>query len=152
VKRDEEKLTPPAAGAGTGDTIAGIASYLKAPTASSPPRSPTTRIYLSDPPGSGLYNLVTHGVLHSSLSNEGSRRRMQSDTLIEGIGLTRLTANFKEALPYMDGAVRVSDEGARRMARWLVERDGGCERELRLLRFFVIVGRGDWGGFGRMLR
>lgn len=49
---------------------------------------------------------------------------MQSDTLIEGIGLTRLTANFAQALPYMDGAVRVSDEAARRMARWLVERDG----------------------------
>ena len=38
-------------GAGTGGTIAGVGSYLKQ-------RRPAVRVFLIDPPGSGLYNKV----------------------------------------------------------------------------------------------
>lgn len=38
-------------GAGTGGTLAGVSLYLKQ-------RRPCVRVYLIDPPGSGLYNKV----------------------------------------------------------------------------------------------
>ena len=45
-------------------------------------------------------------------------------TLVEGIGINRVTANFEAGRELVDDAVRVSDEQACRMARWLVEHDG----------------------------
>lgn len=44
--------------------------------------------------------------------------------LVEGIGLNRATANLEAGRDLIDDAVRVSDDQACRMARWLVERDG----------------------------
>ena len=38
-------------GSGTGGTLAGVSSLLKQ-------RSPTTKVFLVDPPGSSLYNKV----------------------------------------------------------------------------------------------
>ncbi|KAJ2718648.1 Cysteine synthase 2 [Coemansia sp. Benny D115] len=108
-------------GSGTGGTIAGVTLYLK-------PRVPGLRCYLADPQGSGLANRVNQGVLFSHTEREGTRRRQQVDTLVEGVGLNRLTANFKRLLHgtqcLLDGAVSVSDADAVRMARWLMARDG----------------------------
>lgn len=107
------------AGAGTGGTISGVALFLK-------PRLPSCRIILADPQGSGLYNKVQHGVMFSGTEKEGTRRRHQVDSVVEGIGCNRVTANFEIAYGkgLIDGAVRVSDAQARRMARWLVAKDG----------------------------
>ncbi len=44
------------------------------------------------------------------------------DTIIEGVGLDRLTANFSEAL--IDDAVRCSDEEAVAMSRQLLKNEG----------------------------
>ena len=46
------------------------------------------------------------------LLRKGTRRRHQVDTLVEGIGLNRLTWNFKQAEPYIDEAIRVTDDQA----------------------------------------
>lgn len=105
------------AGAGTGGTISGVARYLKQ-------QSPSIRVVLADPQGSGLYNKVRHGVMFHGWEREGTRRRQQVDTVVEGIGLTRSTKNFEAGAALIDDAVKVSDEQARRMARWLCERDG----------------------------
>jgi len=105
------------AGAGTGGTISGCAIYLKS-------QLPDIRITLADPQGSGLYNKVKHGVMFHGLEREGTRRRAQVDTIVEGIGLTRSTKNFEVGSEMIDGAVKVSDGQARRMARWLCEKDG----------------------------
>jgi cysteine synthase len=59
-----------------------------------------------------------------SLEREGTRRRDQVDTIVEGIGLTRSTENFEKGRVLIDDAVKVSDVQAMNMARWLVERDG----------------------------
>ncbi|KAK1757387.1 cysteine synthase [Echria macrotheca] len=107
------------AGAGTGGTISGVAKYLKEEA-----KLKNVRIVLADPQGSGLYNKVRHGVMYSSTEREGTRRRAQVDTIVEGIGINRLTANFEAGRELVDDAVRVSDEQACRMARWLVEHDG----------------------------
>lgn len=105
------------AGAGTGGTISGCAMYLKS-------QVPDIRVVLADPAGSGLYNKVKHGVMFHGLEREGTRRRAQVDTVVEGIGLSRSTRNFEVGSDAIDDAVKVSDAQAKRMARWLCERDG----------------------------
>lgn len=109
------------AGAGTGGTIAGVARYLKEESGLGPDG---VRVVLADPQGSGLYNRVRHGVMYSSTEREGTRRRQQVDTIVEGIGINRITENFEAGRDLVDDAVRVSDAQACRMARWLVEHDG----------------------------
>ncbi|KAJ2345264.1 Cysteine synthase 2 [Coemansia erecta] len=111
-------------GSGTGGTIAGVTHYLKARVAG-------LRSFLADPQGSGLANKVNHGVMFAAAEREGTRRRQQVDTLVEGVGLNRLTRNFASLLRpprsggcMLDGAVSVSDRDAVRMSRWLVARDG----------------------------
>ena len=105
------------AGAGTGGTISGVALFLKS-------KLPKIKVVLADPQGSGLYNKIKHGVMFHTLEREGTRRRHQVDTIIEGIGLTRSTANFEKGRPLIDDAEKVTDEEAKAMARWLVEKDG----------------------------
>lgn len=111
------KLDAFIAGAGTGGTISGVAMYLK-------PRIEGMKVVLADPQGSGLYNKIKHGVMFSPTEREGTRRRHQVDSIVEGIGINRLTANFEAGRELIDDAVRVSDEQAMSMARWLVEKDG----------------------------
>ena len=102
--------------AGTGGTLAGVASYLKA-------RDPRIRCFLADPPGSGLFNKVTRGVLFASEEAEGTRLRNPRDTITEGVGINRETANFARCPP-LDGAFRVSDQQAVAMSRHLAASDG----------------------------
>ena len=105
------------AGAGTGGTISGVGMFLK-------DKLPAVRIVIADPQGSGLYNWMKYGVLFDTLEKEGTRRREQVDTIVEGIGMNRLTENFQAGRDAVNDAVRVRDEQALEMARWLVERDG----------------------------
>lgn len=105
------------AGAGTGGTISGVARYLK-------PLLPKIHVVLADPQGSGLYNRVRYGVMFDLKEREGTRRRRQIDTIVEGIGINRVTANFEAGKELVDDAVRVTDAQALAMARWLVEKDG----------------------------
>ncbi|KAI1123170.1 cysteine synthase-like protein [Nemania abortiva] len=113
------------AGAGTGGTIAGVARYLKSKEA----RAQITggravRIVLADPQGSGLYNKIRHGVMYSATEKEGTRRRQQVDSIVEGVGINRVTENFEAGRDLVDDAVKVTDIQACKMARWLVEHDG----------------------------
>ncbi|KJZ77448.1 Cysteine synthase 2 [Hirsutella minnesotensis 3608] len=107
------------AGAGTGGTISGVARHLKVEA-----KMARLRVVLADPQGSGLYNKVKHGVMYSPTEREGTRRRQQVDSIVEGIGINRVTDNFEAGRDLIDDAVKVSDDQACRMARWLVEHDG----------------------------
>lgn len=62
--------------------------------------------------------------MFSDKEKEGTRRRQQVDTIVEGIGINRLTQNFEAGRELIDDAVKVTDEQAMKMARWLVEKDG----------------------------
>lgn len=113
------------AGAGTGGTISGVARHLKDEAALTPsPGCGPFRVVLADPQGSGLYHKVKHGVMYSPTEREGTRRRQQVDSMVEGIGVNRVTANFEAGRDLVDDAVKVTDQQACRMARWLVEKDG----------------------------
>src|SRR5215470_9173862 len=77
---------------GTGGTLAGTARFLKE-------KNPGVRIVLADPQGSALYSWAKTGKLEA----EGS-------SITEGIGTTRITANF-EGTP-VDDAEQVGDLAA----------------------------------------
>ncbi|KAG4219960.1 hypothetical protein PC116_g31561 [Phytophthora cactorum] len=62
--------------------------------------------------------------MYSSTEKESTRRRQQVDTIVEGVGINRITENFEAGRDLIDTAVRVTDEQACKMARWLVENDG----------------------------
>ena len=49
-------------------------------------------------------------MLYAKAEAEGTRLRNPYDTIVEGIGLNRLTANFAQA--HIDSAVRGSDQEA----------------------------------------
>lgn len=104
-------------GVGTGGTITGISKYLLS-------RLPNLLVVLADPQGSGLYNSVKYGVMYSSTEREGSRRRHQVDSLVEGIGINRLTRNFARGKSQIHQAVKVTDDMAVAMGRWLIQHDG----------------------------
>lgn len=118
-KQTDGKLDAFVAGAGTGGTISGVARYIKLEM-----KAESTQIILADPQGSGLYNKVKHGVMYSSTEKEGTRRRQQVDSIVEGVGVNRVTENFEAGRDLVHDAVKVTDEQACRMARWLVEKDG----------------------------
>jgi cysteine synthase len=103
---------------GTGGTIAGVGKYLKERT------NNNVKIVLADPPGSVLYNAVAFGVAYTMQQQERTVKRHRYDTIAEGIGLDRLTANFESGKRYIDHAVQVSDQEAVDMAHFLLVTEG----------------------------
>jgi cysteine synthase A len=104
IAQMDGKLDAFVAAAGTGGTLAGTGRALKA-------HDPKIRVVLCDPYGSALYNFVKHGKLEA-----------EGDSNAEGIGIKRLTANFKDAP--VDDAVRVDDRTMIEMAHWLLRETG----------------------------
>ncbi|PWA97361.1 pyridoxal-5'-phosphate-dependent enzyme family protein [Artemisia annua] len=109
------KLHAFVAAAGTGGTVAGVSRFLKE-------KDPGIKCFLVDPPGSGLYNKVKRGVMYTREEAEGKRLKNPFDTVTEGIGINRLTENFKMA--QLDGAFRGTDIQAVEMSRFLLKNDG----------------------------
>jgi cysteine synthase A len=92
------------AAAGTGGTLAGVSTALKA-------RFDGILTVLCDPMGSSLFNFLSCGELLA----EG-----ESD--LEGIGIKRLTKNFADAP--VDRAIRAEDNDAIAMVHWLLRNEG----------------------------
>jgi cysteine synthase A len=97
-------LTAFVAACGTGGTLAGTSTYLKE-------RNPAVRIVLCDPLGSALFSYVTRGVLEPN-----------GDSNAEGIGIKRITDNFKDAP--VDDALQIDDPTMVEMAYWLLREEG----------------------------
>ena len=104
-------------GCGTGGTMAGVGRVLKEADRS-------VQLVLADPPGSGLFNKITRGVMYTSEEAEGKRLKNPFDTITEGVGINRLTANFETIVGVVDDAVRVSDEESVKMSRYLLREEG----------------------------
>ena len=62
--------------------------------------------------------------MYDTVEKEGTRRRHQVDTIVEGIGLNRITRNFESGETYIDESIRVSDDQAINMAKFLCVNDG----------------------------
>lgn len=77
--------------------------------------NPKIKSFLVDPPGSGLFNKVTRGVMYTREEAEGRRLKNPFDTVTEGIGINRLTQNFMMAK--LDRAFRGTDIEAVEMSR-----------------------------------
>jgi cysteine synthase A len=93
------------AATGTGGTLAGVASYLKA-------KSGAIRIVLLDPPGSSLYHYIKDGELKSD----------GGTSITEGIGTGRVTANLAGAP--IDDAIRIVDTEMLRTVYRLLREEG----------------------------
>lgn len=103
------------AAAGTGGTLAGVSRFLQE-------KNEKVKCFLIDPPGSGLFNKVTRGVMYTREEAEGRRLKNPFDTITEGIGINRLTQNFLMAK--IDGGFRGTDKEAVEMSRFLLKKDG----------------------------
>jgi cysteine synthase len=100
---------------GTGGTISGVSQYLKQ-------KSSSIEIVLSDPQGSSLFNKVAHGVCYAKQQSERTIKKHRYDSIVEGVGLDRVTANF--ACANIDSAVCVADQEMLDMAHWLLHNEG----------------------------
>jgi cysteine synthase A len=98
------QLTAFVAACGTGGTLAGTSAYLKE-------RDPNVRVVVCDPLGSALFSYVKRGVLEPN-----------GDSNAEGIGIKRITDNFKDAP--VDDALQVDDQTMVEMAYWLLREEG----------------------------
>jgi cysteine synthase A len=92
------------AATGTGGTLAGVSRYLKE-------QKPAVQTVLVDPLGSGLFEHFRSG----EIKTEGG-------SITEGIGIMRLTANYKEAK--IDRAMRVDDNSMISMLYYLAREEG----------------------------
>ncbi|TAN00202.1 MAG: cysteine synthase A [Rhodanobacteraceae bacterium] len=92
--------------AGTGGTLAGVAQALKS-------RKPAVRIALSDPAGSALANFINRGELVA-----------EGNSVSEGIGSSRITANFKDAP--IDVAYSIPDTESVPLLHALLIEEGLC--------------------------
>jgi len=162
------------AGAGTGGTISGVVKYLKEQFNNdnnnnnddkhqrvpliekdnkNSHKSPNFLAILADPQGSGLYNRVKYGIMfNETTEREGTRRRQQVDSIVEGIGINRVTANFEAGRMLIDDAIRVYDDEAKAMARYLVERDGlfvGSSSAVNVLACVKFIKERRWEGSGK---
>jgi cysteine synthase A len=91
---------------GTGGTLAGVSDCLKA-------HKPAVTIGITDPMGAALYHWYAHGVLKS-----------EGDSITEGIGQTRVTANLQGA--QVDFACQVPDAEALPYIFDLLQHEGLC--------------------------
>ena len=89
---------------GTGGTIAGVSNFLKE-------KNKNIKIYLSDPRGSSLYNYIENGELKS-----------EGGSITEGIGSSRITANFAKAK--IDGAFSIDDHESLPILYNLIKNEG----------------------------
>lgn len=62
--------------------------------------------------------------MYDKVEKEGTRRRHQVDTMVEGIGLNRITRNFELGERYIDESIRVTDDQAIKMSKFLSVQDG----------------------------
>jgi len=92
------------AATGTGGTFAGVAMYLKE-------QNNSVQCVVADPLGSGIYSLLKTGEL-----------KIAGNSITEGIGNSRLTANMLDAP--VDDAIQVNDMEALRVVYQLLRKEG----------------------------
>ena len=103
-EQTEGKIDGFVCSSGTGGTIGGVSSFLKE-------KNKDVKIYLSDPKGSSLFNHIENGEL-----------KAEGGSITEGIGSSRITANFAEAK--IDGAFSIEDKESLPILYDLIKNEG----------------------------
>lgn len=85
-------------------------------------KKPSVRVVLADPVGSSLFHRVMHGVCYTAQQAEKTIKKHRYDSIVEGVGLDRVTRNFQ--LASIDSAERISDQEILDTAHWLLEQEG----------------------------
>jgi len=89
---------------GSSGTISGVSRFLKS-------KNSNLRVVAADPPGSGIYSYIKEGKLEATGSS-----------ITEGIGIMRITENYKRAL--IDDVIRVVDQDSIDMVFHLAKNEG----------------------------
>ena len=103
-QQSDQKIAAFISAVGTGGTLAGVSKFLKE-------KNNSIHIRLVDPMGSGMYSFFKTGTIASTGSS-----------ITEGIGIMRLTTNFKAAV--IDEAVQIDDQKMISMLYHLARHDG----------------------------
>lgn len=134
-RQTEGKVDGFVCSAGTGGTIAGCSQYLKS-------QNPNCATYLMDPEGSALFDFVNSSVVSASADPShaiesaasqleakdvhGSLTRFiprsPGSSIAEGIGIDRVTGNFRRS--QLDGALTARDTEMVEMAYYLKDKEG----------------------------
>lgn len=79
---------------------------------------------LADPTGSSLLHKVLYNVCYTPQQSERTVRKHRYDSIVEGVGLDRVTENFSLGLASIDGGHLVPDQEILEMAHWLLRNEG----------------------------
>ena len=83
------------------------------------------QVILADPTGSSLLRKVQFGVCYTPQQSERTVRKHRYDSIVEGVGLDRVTANFQQGLQAgIDGGFCVPDQEILETAHWLLRHEG----------------------------
>lgn len=105
--------------------------------ASASKNSRLPRVVLADPPGSSLYNKVKHGICYAQEQQERNIRKHRYDTIVEGVGLDRITKNFE--LAEIDDAFSCTDQEILDMAHYILHKEGLCIGSSTALNLCTVV-------------
>ena len=95
------------------------------------------RVVLADPPGSSLYNKVRYGICYAPEQKERNIRKHRYDTIVEGVGLDRITKNFE--LAEIDDAFSCTDQEILDMAHYILDKEGLCIGSSTALNLCAVV-------------
>jgi cysteine synthase A len=115
-KQTDGRITAFIAAAGTGGTLAGTSSFLKS-------ADNNIKCYLIDPSGSALFNYVKDIKINNINSND-IVLSSSGNSQVEGIGISRITANFAAGIKDIDDAFHCTDQEAVEMAYYLLRNEG----------------------------
>lgn len=121
-EQTEGKIDVFVASVGTGGTVGGVTRFLKE-------KKETLETVVADPYGSGVFEFLKTGQFKS-----------EGGSVTEGIGIMRLTANFKQAV--VDRGLRISDQEMIDMLYHLRDVDGitvGTSSALNLAAAYTVA-------------
>jgi cysteine synthase A len=80
------------------------------------------KVFLADPVGSSLLHKVLFNVCYTPQQAERTIRKHRYDSIVEGVGLDRITKNFDKAL--IDSGYTISDQEILNVAHWILKNEG----------------------------
>ena len=90
---------------------------------------------LADLAGSSLFHRVKHGACYTAQQAEKVVKKHRHDSIVEGVGLDRITCNFQ--LASINDAEKISDQEILETAHWLLRDPPLLDVDIRTLQLHV---------------